>query len=131
MDSPVTELPAPAPASPSSSFTVTATASPSSSFTVTATASPSSSTVAVPSSLTTTPSSSTAPPSSSTADQPNAAERVDITAADLPLHCPLPGKRLWDSHPRVFLPITAGGEEVCPYCGTRYVFAAADSPSAG
>ncbi|MDD9812177.1 MAG: zinc-finger domain-containing protein [Gammaproteobacteria bacterium] len=47
-----------------------------------------------------------------------------MTAADLPLHCPMPGKRLWDSHPRVYLPIKPGGEEICPYCGTRYVFAA-------
>jgi len=69
---------------------------------------------------------------STTADLPNASERVDITAADLPLHCPLPGKRLWDSHPRVFLPIKPGGEEVCPYCGTRYVFAPVveESPAA-
>lgn len=64
------------------------------------------------------------------ADQPNAQQRVDISAADLPLHCPMPGKRLWDSHPRVYLPIKPGGEEICPYCGTRYVFAAADSATA-
>ncbi|MDD9885151.1 MAG: zinc-finger domain-containing protein [Gammaproteobacteria bacterium] len=67
---------------------------------------------------------STAAATPSPADQPNAFERVDITAADLPLHCPMPGKRLWDSHPRVYLPIKPGGEEICPYCGTRYVFAA-------
>lgn len=61
-------------------------------------------------------------------DLPNAHERVAITADDVPLHCPMPGKRLWDSHPRVYLPIKPGGAEVCPYCGTRYVFAAPDSP---
>jgi len=74
----------------------------------------------------------TAAVDSTAADLPNASERVDITAADLPLHCPLPGKRLWDSHPRVFLPIKPGGEEVCPYCGTRYVFAppVEESPAA-
>lgn len=64
----------------------------------------------------------------STADQPNASDRVAITVADLPLHCPMPGKRLWDSHPRVYLPIKPGGEEICPYCGTRYVFAPPNSP---
>ena len=54
-------------------------------------------------------------------DQPNARQRVEVTVADLPLHCPMPGKRLWDSHPKVFLPIAESGEEVCPYCGTVYV----------
>ena len=53
-------------------------------------------------------------------DQPNAQEQVEVTAADLPLHCPMPGKRLWDSHPKVFLPIADSGEETCPYCGTVY-----------
>lgn len=69
------------------------------------------------------------PPHPPEADRPNAQRRVDISAADLPLHCPMPGKRLWDSHPKVYLPIEPGGEQTCPYCGTRYVFAgAADSP---
>ncbi len=54
-------------------------------------------------------------------DQPNANQRVEVTAKDLPLHCPMPGKRLWDSHPKVFLPIADSGEETCPYCGTVYV----------
>ncbi|MGD8476414.1 MAG: zinc-finger domain-containing protein [Burkholderiales bacterium] len=51
-----------------------------------------------------------------------AAERtVEISAADLPLHCPTPDQKLWNTHPRVFLPIEASGEALCPYCGTRYV----------
>ncbi|MGB5705353.1 MAG: zinc-finger domain-containing protein [Arenicellales bacterium] len=54
-------------------------------------------------------------------DTPNARERVEVTADDLPLHCPMSGKRLWDSHPRVFLPVADSGEETCPYCGTVYV----------
>jgi len=45
---------------------------------------------------------------------------VTLAAGDLPLHCPLPSQRLWHSHPRVFLPIVAGGEVRCPYCGTVY-----------
>jgi uncharacterized Zn-finger protein len=44
-----------------------------------------------------------------------------VGRADLPLHCPMPGTSLWDSHPRVFLPIEEAGEAVCPYCGARYV----------
>ncbi|NKB60875.1 MAG: zinc-finger domain-containing protein [Gammaproteobacteria bacterium] len=54
-------------------------------------------------------------------DQPNASQRVEVTAADLPLHCPMPDKRLWDSHPKVYLPIESSGKEACPYCGTVYV----------
>jgi len=47
--------------------------------------------------------------------------RLEVTRADLPLHCPMPGMSLWNAHPRVFLPIEASGEERCPYCGTVYV----------
>ncbi len=54
-------------------------------------------------------------------DQPNAQQRVEVTAEDLPLHCPMPDKRLWDSHPKVYLPIEDSAEETCPYCGTVYV----------
>jgi uncharacterized Zn-finger protein len=55
------------------------------------------------------------------ADVPNARNRYEVTAADLPLACPMPGMSLWNSHPRVFLPIEAGGEVRCPYCGALYV----------
>ncbi|MDX2219896.1 MAG: zinc-finger domain-containing protein [Burkholderiales bacterium] len=47
-------------------------------------------------------------------------KHVDVTAADLPLHCPMPQQKLWNTHPRVFLPIEASGEAKCPYCGTEY-----------
>ncbi len=46
---------------------------------------------------------------------------IEIAAADLPLHCPLPSQKLWNLHPRVFLPIDKTGEALCPYCGTRYL----------
>ena len=45
---------------------------------------------------------------------------VEVTAADLPLHCPLPSQKLWNTHPRVFLPIEATKQARCPYCGTLY-----------
>ena len=45
---------------------------------------------------------------------------VEVTAADLPLHCPLPSQKLWNTHPRVYLPVEATGEAKCPYCGTVY-----------
>ncbi len=46
--------------------------------------------------------------------------QIEITTDDLPLHCPTPSMLLWNSHPRVFLPIEDTGEALCPYCGTRY-----------
>jgi len=45
---------------------------------------------------------------------------VEITAKELPLHCPLPSKKLWNTHPRVFLPVEMTGEARCPYCSTLY-----------
>ena len=54
---------------------------------------------------------------------PNAQPKVEVTRADLPLHCPMPGTSLWNSHPRVFLPIDTAKDKtyICPYCGTHYV----------
>jgi uncharacterized Zn-finger protein len=40
--------------------------------------------------------------------QPNAEHHYKVTAADLPLSCPMPGMHLWNSHPRVYLPADAG-----------------------
>ena len=51
---------------------------------------------------------------------PNAESVIEVTEKDLPLHCPLERMRLWDSHPRVYLPIESSGEEACPYCGTKF-----------
>jgi len=57
----------------------------------------------------------------SSAVQPNAQNRYEVTRADLPLHCPLEGMTLWNSHPRVYLPIEKTGKAKCPYCGADYV----------
>ena len=46
-----------------------------------------------------------------------------ITREQLPLHCPTPEMSLWNSHPRVYLPIEDSGKETCPYCGAVYVLA--------
>ncbi len=51
----------------------------------------------------------------------NTQRYIEVAAADLPLHCPMPSMLLWNAHPRVFLPIEKTGEALCPYCGTRYV----------
>jgi uncharacterized Zn-finger protein len=49
-----------------------------------------------------------------------AAKRYQLTRADLPLHCPTDSMALWNSHPRVYLPIEDKGVAKCPYCGTVY-----------
>ena len=50
----------------------------------------------------------------------NTQRDIEVTAADLPLHCPMPSMMLWNAHPRVYLPIQKTGEALCPYCGTKY-----------
>jgi len=49
--------------------------------------------------------------------------RVDVKRTELPLSCPLPDEKLWNAHPRVYLPIEDSGEASCPYCGTHYILA--------
>ena len=51
---------------------------------------------------------------------PNAENNYQVSSADVPLHCPMPGMYLWNSHPKVFLPVEATGEAKCPYCGASY-----------
>ena len=53
---------------------------------------------------------------------PDQSRLVEVTAKDLPLHCPMSGAPLWSRHPRVFLDVAKEGETLCPYCGTKYVF---------
>ena len=50
----------------------------------------------------------------------NAQHRYEVQEQDLPLSCPMPGMYLWNSHPKVFLPIEETGESKCPYCGAEY-----------
>lgn len=51
---------------------------------------------------------------------PNARRHYEVSRKDLPLHCPMSGMSVWDSHPRVFIPVEATGEARCPYCGAEY-----------
>jgi uncharacterized Zn-finger protein len=51
----------------------------------------------------------------------------EVTAADLPLSCPMPQMRLWDAHPRVYLPIEETGKATCSYCGAQYVLVSGDA----
>ena len=55
----------------------------------------------------------------------NAQHRYEVRPRDLPLSCPMPGMYLWNSHPRVYLPIGDTGEAKCPYCGAEYYLRAA------
>ncbi len=50
----------------------------------------------------------------------NTQKEYQVSAADLPLSCPMPGMTLWNSHPRVYLPIETSGRAKCPYCGAEY-----------
>ena len=50
----------------------------------------------------------------------NTKKQVSVSRADLPLSCPTPDQKLWNAHPRVYLPIEDNGEADCPYCGTHY-----------
>ena len=54
-------------------------------------------------------------------DEPRAAASLQpgpdgsrSTAADLPLHCPLPSQKLWNTHPRVFLPSRRPARRAAP-----------------
>jgi uncharacterized Zn-finger protein len=52
--------------------------------------------------------------------EPNAQNQYQVTADDLPLCCPMPQMYLWNSHPRVYLPIQDTGAAKCPYCSAEY-----------
>jgi uncharacterized Zn-finger protein len=56
--------------------------------------------------------------------EPNAEYQYSVQAADLPLACPMPGMYLWNSHPRVYLPIEQTGWAKCNYCGAEYTLQA-------
>jgi len=45
---------------------------------------------------------------------------IEVTKDDLPVHCPLSDADLWNSHPRVYIPLEDTDEAACSYCGTVY-----------
>jgi uncharacterized Zn-finger protein len=51
----------------------------------------------------------------------NAQHKYEVRPRDIPLSCPMPGMYLWNSHPKVFLPVEETGDAKCPYCGAEYV----------
>ena len=53
---------------------------------------------------------------------PNSEQSYTVTHDMLPLHCPTKEMSLWNSHPRVYLPIEEeNGKINCPYCGTQFI----------
>ena len=50
----------------------------------------------------------------------NAQREYEVPRQGLPLSCPTPEQKLWNSHPRVYLPIEDSGTATCPYCSARY-----------
>lgn len=50
----------------------------------------------------------------------NAQHSYQVRRSDLPLSCPMPGMYLWNSHPKVYLPIEETGAAKCAYCGAQY-----------
>ncbi len=53
--------------------------------------------------------------------QANMQRRYEIAYDDLPVSCPMADMRLWDSHPKVFLPVEKTGYAVCPYCDAKFI----------
>ena len=51
---------------------------------------------------------------------PNDKRHYEVAVGNLPLHCPMEGMSLWNSHPKVFLPIEQTGHAKCPYCGAEF-----------
>lgn len=52
---------------------------------------------------------------------PNDSTRYEITRDMLPIHCPISGTSLWNSHPKVYIPVETTGSAKCPYCGAEYI----------
>jgi uncharacterized Zn-finger protein len=52
--------------------------------------------------------------------QSGAEQVVKLTRADLPAYCPTESMGLWNSHPRVYIPLEETPVACCPYCGTRF-----------
>ena len=53
-------------------------------------------------------------------EQANAKVRYEVDIKNTPLSCQMPEMYLWNSHPKVFLPIEETGEAKCPYCGAEF-----------
>jgi uncharacterized Zn-finger protein len=50
----------------------------------------------------------------------NAAKEYKVSRKDLPLSCPMPHMTVWNSHPRIYIPIEKTGKGMCYYCGAQF-----------
>ena len=53
--------------------------------------------------------------------QANAQHQYLVKSSDLPVSCPLPSMALWNSHPKVYIPLDEKGQGSCYYCGAKYI----------
>ena len=44
-----------------------------------------------------------------------------VKRSELPISCPTKEMAVWNSHPKVYLPIEKTGEAVCEYCGAKFI----------
>ena len=52
--------------------------------------------------------------------QRQAEESVEMKKSQLPAYCPTEEMGLFNSHPRVYIPLEEKKEANCPYCGTHF-----------
>lgn len=57
------------------------------------------------------------------AEQANAQLVYELTEKEAAkgVSCPSDDVALWNSHPKVFLPLKTVGEHLCPYCSAKYI----------
>lgn len=58
--------------------------------------------------------------SNNSLESANTLQEYEVKRQDLPLSCPGADQKIWNSHPRVYLPIEETGTAVCPYCSAQY-----------
>lgn len=56
----------------------------------------------------------------------NSEQFYEVSREDLPVSCPTPDMTLWNSHPRVYLPLEENGRAICPYCSAEFVLKEAE-----
>lgn len=45
---------------------------------------------------------------------------IQLKKSQLPAYCPTEAMGLWNSHPRVYIPLEEEQSASCPYCGTKF-----------
>jgi uncharacterized Zn-finger protein len=48
-------------------------------------------------------------------------QEYEVHWEDLPLSCPTPEMKVWNAHPRQYVPVHRSGREACEYCGAVFV----------